>query len=303
MNIPKISQIFSTYRTAGLPVQKNQGISVPTRPISDTFVLSNAEEKEIVKKIFSRTRKFSIKNYKKLNEKELEAMRTICTNDMFAKEAADINLDMALILKPELDKKYGEDNYVFVSIGRSPSGIARVFEFMGVETKYLPISGLRNYPDEDCVIGGAEGLREYGKFLKEQGITNIDIDFSDKKYLFFDYTYSGKSLDYFKKLIKRYYRVNQPNMEFISLNGELNNSVDDSSYKKRMVQEYIEEFLRSSHMQEFSGISELRVKNLFKINECKKFESDKAKKFNFLLIDELNRRHLLKDNPKNKKSL
>ena len=303
MNIPKISQIFSTYRTAGLPVQKNQGISIPSRPLQDTFILNGAEENDIVKKIFSRTRKFSIKNYKKLNEKELEALRTICTKDIFAYEAANINLDMALMLKPELDKKYGEDNYVFVSIGRSPSGIARVFEFMGVETKYLPISGLRNFPDIDCVKGGAEGLSEYGKFLKEQGITNIDIDFSDKKYLFFDYTCSGKSLDFYKGLLKKYYRINQPNMEFISLNDILNESVNNNSYKKRLTSEYIEEFLKGSHIEEFSGISELRVNNLFKINECKKFESDKAKKFNFLLIDELNRRHLLKENPKNKKSL
>lgn len=54
-------------------------------------------------------------------------------------EAVMDNIYLADDLKKYLDKKYGENGYIFASIGTPPSLVAKVFEYMGVETKYLPI--------------------------------------------------------------------------------------------------------------------------------------------------------------------
>lgn len=270
---------------------------------ADSFIYSNQSEKELSTQIFKKTRKFSIRNYNKLSKEQLEVLRSYCENDMQAKEAAQDNLEIGLKLKEYLDNEYGEDKYVFVSIGRSPAGIARVMEFCGVQTKYLPISNLRNYEDEDCAYGAANGLREYGKYLHRQGITNEDIEFSDKKYLFFDFTDKGKSLRFVEKLIRKYYRVNKRNMQFRSLNAAIENAVKGDEYLKKRAELYIEKYLSKSGIESYCGIDALKVSELDRIGEQKKFESLTAKKYNFLIIDELQKRGLLKENKKNRHSL
>ncbi len=306
MQISQINPINYAKFGKGSSIVNNSPLLKPlifNAHFTDTFVSQSSKEKELIKKVFASTKKFSIRNYKKLNDREIEALRNICEKDADLYLTAQDNINNALILKSYLDNKYGKDKYVFCSIGRSPSGIARVFEFMGIETKYLPISGLRNYPDIDCVLGGAEGLKEYGKLLKKQGISNEEISKSDKSYLFYDFTSTGRTLCYFKDLLSKYYKVKQPNMQFLSLNGDLSKASENDNKLLKQAEKYINFYLRCSNIETYSGICELPVNRLFDADKCKKFESEKAKQFNFLVIDILNEEGLLKENSKNKKSL
>ena len=184
-----------------------------------------------VQEYFSRFPKYKINEYKKLSADELQALRIISKDTNLVK-ITDESINMALLLKSYLDNKYGEGKYTFVSVGRSPAAIARVFEFMGQEVKYIPISGLRvmsEYKECRSVETGAE---YYAKFLKQQGITKKDISNSDKKYLFFDYTYTGNSLNLFKEILLNDFGLkNCENIEFLSLNKELENaSQENKSY-------------------------------------------------------------------------
>ena len=305
MKISQINQINYANFIKGFSIANNTAIrkSVSFQALNcDIFVPQNKKEQEVLKRVFDSTKKFSIRDYKKLHGKKLETVRKACILDTYAYMAALDNVHNALKLKPYLDKKYGKDKYVFCSIGRSSVGLARVFEFMGVETKYIPISGLRNFPDFDCFIGGADGFKDYGKFLKKQGISNEKISLSDKSYLFYDYTVSGKTLSFFKDLITKYYGIRQPNMHFLSLNDDLYN-IQGNEKEVRQAFDYIDYYLSRSNIENYSGISELRVWRLYDINNCQNPESDEAKKFNFLVIDLLNGKGLLKENSKNKKSL
>ena len=311
MIINKITNALYPYKS--LPVNNiNKNFLLSFKGTEgDSFELSDSKENNIAKKVFSSTKKFSVRDYNKLNQKQLDAMRKICLKNEGAKEAADDSIEMALLLKSYLDDLNGEGNYVFVSIGRSPVGIARAFEFMGVETKYLPISRLTYYPDYECVLGGANGLKEYRKFLNKQGIYNENIGLSGKQYYFFDYTNSGNSLYYFEKLLRKGYKINTRNMHFLSLNRQLvtaGEKMDERQYCEKTLKSispsrYIIKYLKNSGIQDYGGISELRVDRLYDITKCKDFESDEAKIFNFLVMDRLQEMGLLKENRKNRKSL
>lgn len=304
MSIGQITQKIFTNPAVSFPLQSSElSIGYKNSCENDCFEFSNPIEHNAAKKIFSKVKKFSVHDYEKLNGSEISALRSVCGKNAKVCDAAQKSLDMALLLKPYLDEKYGEDKYVFVSVGRSPAGIARAFEFMGVETKYLPISNLRCYPDSDCVIGGAEGLDKYGNFLKKQGINNDNIKQSGKHFLFFDYTYTGKSLNFFNDLIRKYYKINLKNMHFLSINNLLAEAAKDDKVQGREVSGYITRYMIRSGIEPFGGVSELKVSSLNEINRCKNFSSPQAKMFNFMLMDSLNQSGLLKENKKNKKSL
>ena len=55
------------------------------------------------------------------------------------KELGQLNCYAADKIKNELDKKFGEKNYVLVAIGRSLSSIAELMGKMGVDTKIIPL--------------------------------------------------------------------------------------------------------------------------------------------------------------------
>ncbi len=302
----KISAINTINFVKSFTASKNENITgpfIPHNQAGDTFVSQFAVENEIAQKIFNSTKKFSIKNYGNLSEKELEALRNVCKKDIDTSYVAEDNLNTALNLKTYLDEKYGKDKYVFVSIGRSPAGLARVLEFMGIETKYLPISGLRDFTCVSAVMRRLNGFDEYGDFLKDQGITNEEISDSDKSYLFYDFTHSGRTLEFFKNILTKRYKIKQHNMYFLSLNDDLIKASKNNYESLKNNEEYINVYLFASRIAQYTGLTELDVKNLFRINGIKNFQSDEAKKFNFLIIDNLNKLGLLKENPKNKKSL
>ena len=142
----------------------------------DTFTLSDKErQKQEVETLLSKKRKFNISSYKKLSSSDIEKINETIVSRTHS--AGERSVDIALDLKDYLDKTYGANNYVFCCIGTSPAGVARVFEFMGVETKYLPISGLTHVCDFEYY---RNLYPDYLAFLSEQGLTKEKMEKSKK---------------------------------------------------------------------------------------------------------------------------
>ena len=244
--------------------------------------------------------KFSIDDYERMSETEIKTVKESCSENI--QKAAEDNIKMAQILKKFLDEKLGENRYVFVSIGTSPSCIARVFEFSGIETKYLPISGLGKYSSyERFKNNNPVKSAEYEKFLIQQHLSANDIAKSDKTYIFFDYTLSGNSLNNFREIMFNDFRLHSLNVKFRSLNEylEMLCEKEDSTF----CEEYLDKYLKYSRAFLYGGIPHLDCDHMNNIKTCLNFESETAKLYNFMIIDYMKKKGLLKYNPKNKNSL
>lgn len=274
----------------------------------DKFIPSFTGEKErdITKNIFSKQRKFDIKAYKNLSIKEKLAIYS--TIPKYTKEDAKKTIKLAKFLKRKLDKEYGKDKYIFISIGTSPASIGRAMEFMGVETKYLPISSLRFYqePNKD-IKQNSQGKKAYGEFLKSQGISRESLSNTDKTYLFYDFTATGRTLKCYKKLLRDTFNfpVKCQRVKFKSLNEELKEKAEDSIFiKDEHVENYIYTNMAQQGSYEYAGVPHLEFREIEKIEDAIRNEnSDKSKKFNFILITELEKKGLLKNNPLNDTSI
>ena len=117
------------------------------------------------------------------------------------KELAKMNCYAADKIKAELDKKYGEKNYTVIAIGRSLSSIAELMAKMGVNTKIIPLSGLRVHEIDNIPN---DYLNTYKTFLAQKGLSKPELgNNKDKMYIITDYTYQGRSLKKAEKLLKK----------------------------------------------------------------------------------------------------
>ncbi len=264
-------------------------------------------------------RKFEISDYKALSKKEIEEIKTkFCSKEEIKIARRDVKI--ARNLKRHLDKEYGEGNYIFECVGTSPSTIARVFEFMGVETHYLPITGLRarnKITVESAILRNKEGRSAYSEFLKSQGVDKKSIKNSDKIHIFYDYTATGDSLKLFREILKDCFHIptKNGNVKFKSLNKDLlkiypyptdesGYCINDGSVKRNDCYHYVHDELERSEAAQYGGVPHLNYEMLQFIKNFQEKPSDSSSKsFNFLVIDELNKLKLLKENPANKNSL
>lgn len=300
MSIGKIvSSIVSAPKNICLR-KLNETFSRATK--QDVFERSNELQRQVIaSKILSRDSKFSIDSFNRLTEEENTLLREVA--DIDTKIAVNSSVDLGLKFKAYLDEKYGKDKYVFVSIGTSPTGIARVMEFTGVETKYLPATDLARVSSEKDIDEHADNYPTYKEFLKQQGITKEDIDSSGKKYLFYDYTFTGKSLKIFEILMQHEFGITSPNIEYRSLNGDLNLAASAGDNMHRDICEYIDEYFKDSSMSQYGGVPHLRLDEMDKVFEKKHCYGNIPNLFNFLMIHILDKSGLLKENNKNSKSL
>ena len=268
---------------------------------SDSVELSNDAKLQLqANRIYSRSKKFTIDDYKSLTKLEKSILREA---SKYSKNAAQESLKVGLKVKEHLDKRYGENGYVFACIGTSPAGIARVLEFTGVETKYLPISRLNWLKNVDAWKEHTDKFSNYEEFLKEQGLSKEQVSASDKEYLFYDYVQQGMSLSVFEKMMKEYFGLDLPNVGFHNLNFLCYSSCAKNVEPPQYAIDYVDKYMDGSVIGQFSGVSHLDINEIDKIEECKQYENLKAKMFNFNLIDMLSKQGLLKENPLNAKSL
>ncbi|MDD3722657.1 MAG: hypothetical protein PHW92_09245 [Lutibacter sp.] len=171
------------------------------------------------RRILRRFRQFGIKEYERLSEPELKALRTLVDSD--GKLCLDRNVIILFskIVKDNLDKMY-PNGYVFVSIGRSPAVIGKALECQGVDVRYCPISELRySFPPEDVLKKRTE---PYKKYLESIGLSPDEIEkHPEKTYVFVDYEFSGTTLKNFERLFTFLMGKQLPNVVFKSLNKKL----------------------------------------------------------------------------------
>ena len=275
-----------------------------TLPIRRADVFEMSEELKNQKQaygILSRNDKFSIDSFRSLSEEENLLLRNVA--DIDTKTAVNATVDLGVKFKSFLDDKYGENGYVFVSIGTSPSGIARVMEFSGVETKYLPVTDLTRVSSEEDIDKHDDKYPTYIQFLKQQGLSKEEIDNSGKIYLFYDYTFTGKSLAIFEVLMKNKFGIDSENIEYHSLNKDLMVAGNTIPNFHKNANYYIEEYLKDSSMAMYGGVPHLRLDEMDKVFTKKQSYGNAPNLFNFLMIHILSKSDCLKQNPKNKNSI
>ena len=275
-----------------------------TLPIRRADVFEMSEDLKNQKQaygILSRNDKFSIDSFRSLSEEENLLLRNVA--DIDTKTAVNATVDLGVKFKSFLDDKYGENGYVFVSIGTSPSGIARVMEFSGVETKYLPVTDLTRVSSEEDIDKHDDKYPTYIQFLKQQGLSKEEIDNSGKKYLFYDYTFTGKSLAIFEVLMKNKFGLDSENIEYHSLNKDLMVAGNTIPNFHKNANYYIEEYLKDSSMAMYGGVPHLRLDEMDKVFTKKQSYGNAPNLFNFLMIHILSKSDCLKQNPKNKNSI
>ena len=294
----------------------------------DCFVPSfSSRQQELADYVIYFQPKMDAKYYSSLASREKIAVN-ITNTDPNIKKAAKETVKVANLLKKNLDKKYGKDNYVFVSIGTSPACIGRVMEFSGVETKYLPITDLR---DDRATIQNIaknkEGVKAYKDFLTSQGITKERLENPDKHIIFYDYTSRGTSLRKFKYMLQEVFDLptNNDKVEFRSINKDYYNLAAENPFvNAEKLGDYISHYLAGEYSYVYAGIPHLEYNKLEQINdileENKKrpyedlissSEADKIKyrkteterRFSLFVMQELEKRGKLKHNPKNEKAL
>lgn len=168
------------------------------------------------------------------------------------KELAQMNCYAAEKIKTELDKKYGENNYVLIAVGRSISSIAELIGEMGVDTKIIPLSGLRRNDVEDIP---ADDLHAYKSFLVRIGLSKNDLKKNkDKTYILTDFTHYGRSLKRAEKLLKKDELLGEaPNLISIPVSDLLGE--DYSKFGFERLFEY-------SRFKDYSYVGKLHIDNL-----------------------------------------
>ncbi len=273
---------------------------------ADCFTKSNNTDFTL-EKFLNKKDRFTISEFRAIDKGNLIFLRDDLTKeygdyDEYA-YAAGATMELAFDLKSALDEKYGENGYVFTAIGQSPSLIAKVFECMGVETKYLPISNLGEKGVDIDILFEEKTIENYGKILKRQNLTKEALENSDKKVIFYDYTSSGATLAILEYFMQKAYKLPYSKIEFRSLNEDL----QSCAYNSDNAENYIKTFLEDRWSSKFTSIDHLPHKkiadtamddrNLTRHRFCE------PKLFNFLIMDELNKMGLLKENPANRNSL
>lgn len=315
MNISSIKKVFSMIPVQS-PVRRNASTLLNNQECDFFVESSSLENYHKIRKIVDKVRKVTQKEYKKITSSQMEDFASNCI-DKNIKKAADENVAVGLPLKKFLDEKYGNDKYVFVSIGASPAPIGRVMEFSGVETKYLPISGLREVSDSKQVVESL-GFEDYVKFFKKQGVDRQNISKNDKTYVFYDYSFSGNSLNIFKNLMLDQFDLPKDKVDFRCLNDDilsLKKEIGQESFcNTDMLEElfiddpslaryYVRYFLELSHGSRLGGVGHLNYRNLSKITDTCRHEDNYAKFYNLMVMDKLSEMGLLKSNSRNKFSL
>ncbi len=140
------------------------------------------------------------KKYEGLNETEKEILRKQLSR--FDWEAVNDCLNSAKALKHLYDEKYGENNWEYISIGRSCANIAKALKILGIKTYIIPISGLQAGIENGKELTKKNGFEKYRQYIYDLGLNPKTIENSGKTYIFQDYCDSGKSLRLFEQFIR-----------------------------------------------------------------------------------------------------
>ena len=215
------------------------------------------------------------------------------------KKAARESVFAGKLTKEIYDKKYGENNYVVVSIGTSPAGIGKALEYMGVDVRYVPISslsGLIGAGSYQKFFKGQKDSSKYRKFLDSIGLNNKSIKKDKRNYVAIDYTATGDSIMSASDIARCYLSIKSPNLIFNSINETLTDAMfgdlyDKYNHKDRLrLDKYIVRYMQEAEIGDYCGIPHIPCDSLGNIDNClKESKSKDAKDFEFALCHYLKR--------------
>lgn len=210
------------------------------------------------------------------------------------KEAAEKSLKAAIAMKGQFDKEFGRDNYVFVSIGTSPAGIARGFEFLGVETKYIPISGVgRTMYNVDELLE-IQDTKEYAKFLDSIGLTKEQTERNGKHLIFCDYTSEGTTLRAAEYVAREVRNLPEDKLHFRSVQ-EVLKKASETEEEKEFFEQYVIDYLRDLKIEKYSNTPHLECTDVNSITSVlQNKQPDDVSDFNFAMLNYIDKKGLLK---------
>lgn len=313
INFNPIAQVSSRYNfNFGLnPIKLNNNLNFRGSSISDTFEPSKKPD-EIkgnqvktlpvpgsLESFQAQKTKFTVSDYDEFSN-EIIKSQVKALADSVTFDVANRSTHIAVKFKKILDRTYGKDNYVFVSVGTKPSLIGKAFEFLGVETKYLPVSKRKKWGK----VLKEQDYRLYGDFLKSQGLDANNVKNSSKTYLFYDYTNGDGRFENFEEMMRTRYGLTQENVKFRSLNRDLREIKNGTD----LVEGYIKKYLVTLGITDkYSSIGYLPDYNFtkpdFASEKLTRHDDMDAKLFNFLVLDKLSTIRLLEENPDNEDAL
>ena len=187
-----------------------------------------------------------------------------CSQDIV--EAAKETAKLTKTFKKALDKEYGKENYVVVSIGTSPALIGKGLELMGTDVRYVPISGIRFLHPEECppeTVKKKMG-KNYLKFLNSIGLNKDKVNKDDRKYILCDYTASGNSLKFAHYVATDVLGMDKDKIVSLSLNDFLKQYLKDQEDEKqlRVLYNYISNYLSCQNAEYYSDVPHVDCKEL-----------------------------------------
>ncbi|MCD8024039.1 MAG: hypothetical protein LUE64_00725 [Candidatus Gastranaerophilales bacterium] len=186
------------------------------------------------------------------------------------KETADNCAAAAKSVKRYYDNLYGENNWEYISIGRSCAKVADSLNKLGVSSHIIPISGLSEGIENGEEIGKMDGFEEFKNYIYELGLTPFDIKNSNKVFIFQDYKDRGGTLKHFEEFIRSAYMgLDFENVKFESINDV----IDKSLYSKTTPRSDLIKLLRFKT----SLMSQFTFNSIKSYTNIKKLPADKLK--------------------------
>ena len=146
---------------------------------------------------------YSVDDYNKLTKLDKKILRfeykcsTLGFRRNFCKNIENMHDGITDFMKDSLDQKYGEGQYVVLTIGRSLSSIGKVLGYKIGEDNVIniPLSGAHKFVNNKIISETSEKeIEGFEKYLTSVGVTKDKVKASGKKYIITDFCFSGASL-------------------------------------------------------------------------------------------------------------
>lgn len=215
------------------------------------------------------------KKYDDLTEDEKKYLRSEL--ETFNYGAVEDTLQASKIVKKVYDTKYGENNWEYISIGRSCSTIALALSKQGVKTYSIPISGLTMGIKDGKDLAKSKGFEDYREYIYNLGLSPEKVANSGKTYIFQDYCESGISMRIFEQFIRsEEMGLDKENIVFEGINDVLLNSKDeqlkwgiDNFSPALFLQSRLGAQYSALGLKKFSPTPKLYFKDLYEIKTVK----------------------------------
>ena len=204
MNITRISLISSInsnlFTQSKKIDQTNQSVNSQSIPFSYYPVFKGTTN------YIAGLKDYTPEEYNKLSPDYIDKLRKEYEETMYAdpEEEAENKLteeihDVASdIIIDSLNDEYGEDNWVVISLGRSPASIVNVIGYkVGADkAKHLPMTRATRFAGKNSVeaLENTKELSDLKDYLSSIGLGVDEVTESNKHYVLVDYCASGMSL-------------------------------------------------------------------------------------------------------------